>query len=423
MRRLTIATTLAMIAAACLGTQPLRAHTERRTKPIVDSPPVNLRRSCPARNSASVLCPLDTMQVKHAAAPMATRSVVTPAPPRAPIPADTAGAERIRATIGPIAAGPAWYEDSLTVEANTQWKQFGAKWDAGNSISAYERPAIYYKQFALTGDTIWRSRAHQILVAWRDGYLFPAIASGSNTSPHWSQAESAFLDCKVMHDAKSCEAVSKIGQGLLGMTFGYITQTGNPDVEARIQARVIVSQWMLEKVQGSPNKYLDSAIVQSLRVMNSDGYAPFKSTCGGSLNYMNGMLYDVLTRIHDQRPGAYNAVIEAKAKAFGEWLWRTQWRAADASFNYVSVVCTGTGSPTAAPDLNGLMLPLLGWLGKTTGDSTWFTRGDQVVGGMRNASVYLYRQYSESFSSSFRYFGYRAQLAALNTNGIPIRKP
>jgi hypothetical protein len=127
---------------------------------------------------------------------------------------------------------------------------------------------------------------------------------------------------------------------------------------------------------------------------------------------MNGMLYDVLTRIHDQRPSAlYNAQIETKAKAYGNWVWSTQWRGTtnpgDNSFNYVSVLCDGTGGPTSSPDLNGLMLPLFGWLGKTTGDATWFTRGDQILNGMQQASLYLYRQFSESYSSSHRYLGYR----------------
>jgi len=309
--------------------------------------------------------------------------------------------------VGDVPASFRWYEQRFKAYADSQWAAFGPKWDAGNSISGYERAAIYYVWWARTGDTTYLARAHATAVDYRDKYLVPA---GYAASPHWSQMESMYLDCIISKDQKSCDALPNVAYKLSGFpNTGYFDL---PQGEPRIQARVIMAQWLNELYTKQHSKVLDSAVVKALRITNADGWAPFQSTCGGSLNYMNGMLYDVLTRIHDHRPSAaYNKLIESKAKAYGEYVWRSQWRGSvpgdSPSFNYVSLECPGTGSPTAAPDLNGLMLPLFGWLGKQTGDPVWFTRGDQIMQGMQGASFYLYRQFSESYSSSYRYLGYR----------------
>jgi len=343
----------------------------------------------------------------------AALTVTTQTSPTNPVSPVAGSAAAVLAFAGPdimktqVPTAFSFYENNWKQYADQQWLDFGPAWNAGNSISGYERAAIYYIWWARTGDTTYFNRAHQTAVNYRDNYLIPAAYG---TSPHWSQMESMYLDCIIAKDQKSCDALPNVAYKLGGFpATGYFDLSQG---EGRIQARVITALWMNEKYTGQHSDVLDQAIVKALSVMNADGWAPFQSTCGGSLNYMNGMLYDVLTRIHDQRPSAlYNSTIETKAKAYGNWVWATQWRGVanpgDNAFNYVSVYCEGTGSATSAPDLNGLMLPLFGWLGKTTGDQTWFTRGDQILGGMQQASVYLYRQFSESYSSSHRYLGYR----------------
>ena len=55
----------------------------------------------------------------------------------------------------PVADVPSslrWYEQRFKMYADSQWRAFGPKWDAGNSISGYERAAIYYVWWARTGD-------------------------------------------------------------------------------------------------------------------------------------------------------------------------------------------------------------------------------------------------------------------------------
>jgi uncharacterized protein YjdB len=313
-----------------------------------------------------------------------------------------------------VPAAFSFYENNFKSYSDAQWAAYGPRYDAGNSISGYERAAIYYIWWARTGDTTYLSRAHQTAVNYRDNYLIPANYA---TSPHWSQMESLYLDWIVTGDTKSRDAVLNVGN--IWIAF-LLHDKGTPSYlmaqsEGRQRARIMISEWMVEKITGTRNQWLDSAIVQTVGVLNTQGFAPDASTCGGSLNYMGGMTMDALTRLHDQRANgwntAYNSAIETKALAFGNYLWSSQWRGAsipgDNSFNYMSVLCDGTGSPTSAPDLNGLVIPLFGWLGKSTGDATWFTKGDQILNGMQTAYIDQYRQFSESYTSSHRYLGYR----------------
>ena len=369
-----------------------------------------------AAGSASIVATVSGI-TGSASVTVSSTTTTAPTSPTAPITPPAGSAAFVLQFAGPeimpsqIPAAFSFYEANFKQYSDAQWAAFGPLWDAGNSISAYERPAIYYIWWARTGDTTYLSRAHQTMLNYLDNYLIPA---GYATSPHWSQMESLYLDCQITKEPKSCAAIPAVAAVM--SAFPSSDYFAAVEGEARIEARVIMALWMAEKQSGQTNSLLDYAINRALSSMNSSGFTPFTATCGGSLNYMNGMLYDVLTRIHDQRPGSYNAAIEKNAIAYGNYLWSTQWRGVaypgDNSFNYFSVDCTTSdgvhqGAPTSAPDLNGLMLPMFGWLGKFTGDATWFTKGDQVLNGMQNASVYLYRQFSESYSASHRYLGYR----------------
>jgi hypothetical protein len=121
------------------------------------------------------------------------------------------------------------------------------------------------------------------------------------------------------------------------------------------------------------------------------------------------MLADVLSRMYNERGdnGGNNPAILASLTKAANYLWDTQWRPSDRSFNYASLECQNAGGPTSAADLNGLILPVYGWLGKTTGDASWFAKGDAILSGMTGADIELYKQFSESYTASYRYFGYR----------------
>jgi len=401
------------LAIAASG-QPITGLAVTWSVPAASAPFVTVDASGKVRSIAPGTAQISaTIAGVNGSAPI-TIDAVSATPPGGQTPASVnpAGAAAVLALMGPainLSQAPApfsWYQSNFKKYSEIQWGAFGPRWDGGNSNAGYDRAAINYVWWALTGDTTYLNRAHAFAVAYRDNYLIPA---GYAASPHWSQMESLYLDCQITQDSKSCAAIPAVADRL--SVFPPSDYFAAIEGEARIEARVIVALWMAEKVTGKKSALLDMAINRSLSSMNESGFTPFTATCGGSLNFMNGMLYDVLTRIHDQRPGSYNGAIEKNAIAYGNYLWSTQWRGVaypgDNSFNYMSVECSLQGSPTSAPDLNGLMLPMFGWLGKLTGDQTWFTRGDAILSGMTGADIALYKQFSESYTSSYRYFGYR----------------
>lgn len=323
--------------------------------------------------------------------------------------------------------GITFYEDMFTTYGDAQWLQYGAAWNAGNTISEYERPLTYWVWWVRTGEQKWYDRAVAMLLDWRENYLLPNNADPftANPSPHFSQAESLYVHWLLTGDTRSRDAAlgSANNMGLSWALEHRLAGIANPNLESRVQARALMAMWIATRIAGEDGQpsdqnpttygeYLDGMIEDTLSSLNANGYGEFASTCGGSLTYMCCMLADTLARIYDQRPGSYNATILTKLTALGNYLWDTQWRGtanpSDLSFNYISLLCTGTGSPTASPDLNGINAVLFGWLGLRTGDSSWYTKGDQILQGMQQSTgIYLYRQFSEQFTSSYRYLGYR----------------
>jgi hypothetical protein len=306
---------------------------------------------------------------------------------------------------------PAFWITNLKTTMAASIVRWGYAWDAGNSISGYDRAAICYMLYKITQDPIWLAHGHAYAVNYRDGYLIPAEYSAS---PHWSQMEGLYLHWKLTGDTASRDAVLIVASKFTGAFAQNDSWFGIPQSEGRIQARTLLAMWLAEKINGVTDANLTPAIVKAMADMNADGWTPFSSTCGGSLNYMNGMLWDVLTRLRLARPdAAYNTTIDTNVVAFGNYLWDSQWRGVtpgdSQSFNYISLECTGTGSPSPAVDLNGLIVPVFGYLGKYV-DASWFTKGDQVFAAMAGAFIDVeqgYRQFSENYTSSYRYLGYK----------------
>jgi hypothetical protein len=333
---------------------------------------------------------------------------------QAPVNPNLTGAAAVLALMGPTInpsqtpASFAWYESNFKKYGDLQWSAYGPRWDAGNSNAGYDRAAINYVWWARTGDTTYLNRAHAIAVAYRDNFLVPA---GFATSPHWSQLEGLYLDWLIMGDTQSRDAVLRVANVFVAFD-PFLDALYKDWLDNRIQARVLLSFWMAEKIEGVGSPWtarLNAAIPRVLSIQNADGHWGFLSTCDGSWNFMTGMLTDLLARMYDQRGdnGGNNPAILASVTKAANYLWDTQWRPADQSFNYASLVCRTDGGPTPAADLNGLILPVFGFLGKKTGDASWFTKGDAILSGMTGAYIEAYKQFSESYTSSYRYFGYR----------------
>jgi len=252
-------------------------------------------------------------------------------------------------------------------------------------------------------------------------YLLIDPSNPYNASPHFAQPESLYMYYLLNGDERMKTAAVQIAMKFWGF-WAEIDNLTKPWLEGRVQTRVMMSNWVAEKLVGvgTPTGFgdgstftgiLDDEVNRVLAMQSPDGSWRFPiSTCGESLTYQAGMLSDLLTRLYDKRPKAYNPAILSAMTNLGNYLW-TQWREpsfpGDKSFNYLSGLCMGTGSPTSSPDLNGFVAPLYAWLGKRTGDTAWFDKADDIIDGMQAGAFYLYRQYSEEFTSSYRALGYR----------------
>jgi uncharacterized protein YjdB len=298
----------------------------------------------------------------------------------------------------------------------------------------YDRGVVYYARYMRTGDATFLSKGHAIALAYRQQYLEP---NGYKASPHWSLSRGLELHYRLTGDTLSRRAVAGMfGEMLIMHTI--VPAGGKADLENtqvsymenRIQARVLqgaLSSYRMGASYARADGYggelspatwptrLRTMLNQILSTQNANGSYSWVQICGGQLNYMVGMLNDVLIEYYrdfEQDPRIPGAIERAN-----EYLWTTQWRAADGAFNYASVNCapnpwgTMVGSTDAAGDLNGLLIASFGWLYQRTGDPKWKTRGDEIMAGLilpRWAGAYASsKQFNQAFAESYRYIGWR----------------
>lgn len=142
-------------------------------------------------------------------------------------------------------------------------------------------------------------------------------------------------------------------------------------------------------------------LAQILKAQRPDGSFLWGGYCTSSINYMNGILNDVLIRYYTRfRP---DSVIVSSVRRNADWLWATQWRP-DGSFNYQSISCQRNNSgPSRSPDLNGLFVTTYGWLYQQTGDGRYRDAADQIFSTLQRGT-YLQgsKQFNQMYTMSYR---------------------
>jgi len=359
----------------------------------------------------------------------------TPTPlPIPPIPPEpTTDAAKILALLGPTksvtdtaALGPDFARyDQIFLEklpSTNTWED-----------NYYDRSVVYYARYARSGDATFLQKGHDIVLKYRKDYLEP---NAYKLQPNWSQVRGLELHYLLTGDAASQKAVAGIyAQGLAGFSrpiWGTppIPDLANPQssyMENRIQARCLQAALSCYRMGASyTGEYgeftpatwpteLRNMLNQILSVQKADGSYSWVQICGGQLNYMVGMLNDVLIEYY--RDFEADPRIPTAIQSANEYLWTTQWLAADAAFSYCSTLCapnpfgTNVGGKEAAGDLNGLFIASFGWLYSRTGEQKWRDRGDLILSGLvsaRWASNYSgSKNYNQAFSEAYRYFGWR----------------
>lgn len=351
---------------------------------------------------------------------VATATAPAPTPPPAPPPPSTTDT-RVAAIFGLMGAAPtvastearggtwARYESDFRTFADRHWAASGADWSLGNF---YDRAMMYYVWWARSGNQTYLDRANQMAVNYRRNYL-EANAYGS--SPHWLQIDGVALHYLVTGDAASLTAVGRTADGFAGDP--WIASLGGTNfADNRIQARTITALLDAWKLRAPSTRGYDwaaklrQALPVILATQSADGaYRERNAQCGYNKPFMVGMLNDALIRYYEtfeRDPRILPAVRRAV-----DYMWARNWLSGAQSFQYLEGYCTspyGDGDPSAAPDLNLMIVSGYGWVGRMTGDGSYYTKGDAVfAGGVTRAWIDGQKQFNQQYTSSYRYLTYR----------------
>jgi hypothetical protein len=303
-----------------------------------------------------------------------------------------------------LSATHAKYEQDFVTYADKHWALEGSCWEN----DYYDRALAYYGYWVRSGNIEYWKRANAQAVAYRTNYLEP---NAYNSSPHWAQLEGLEKQYLLTGDDASRVALGGVADKL---NAGYQPTLGNTDNwwDNRIQARLLQSYllaWQVNAPSGAGLSWpalLDGGLTKILGTQSADGSYRFTSLCGESLNFMAGLLNDVMIKYYTYYQA--DARIPGAVKRSVDFLWNTQWDATAQAFKYISGPCATEGAPTPAPDLNGLIVTSFSWTYRMSLDATYRDRADAVfAGGVNGAWLDGSKQFNQEYTSSFRHLGYR----------------
>jgi hypothetical protein len=322
--------------------------------------------------------------------------------------------------IGPTLRAPApfnsRYESRFVTQSDGRWEIFSAAY--GGSLTAdeaignnyYDRALSHWAWWMRTADPEYWHRANRYLMAWRELY---ARRHNYSLQPHQMQVEGLELHYLLTGDEESLRAAGVWGanmQNWLGTRYFSGDAT-----EGRIQSRVLqafVTAYRLNAPGGRDWKGLaKQAIDGILAQQRSDGSYRWDITCGEQLNYMAGLINEVMTYYYDH-VDADARIPQSIDRSLG-FLWNTQWLASDGAFKYNSGSCSGVGGPSPAPDLNLMFVQQWGWMYRRAGDAKYRSQGDAIFAeGVQRAwfgnnMLQANKQFNENYRSSWQYLHLR----------------
>ena len=299
------------------------------------------------------------------------------------------------------------YETDFATFADEHWVETAD--DRGGNY--YDRALVYYAFWARTGNAEYWYRANRMAYRYRVDYI---EYNNYSTSPHWAQMEGVQLHYLMTGDEMSRKAVGAIADILYRSVhtrdgYGTSAQKG----ENRQIARMIQAELLAWRINATGNyvgtawaSKLDDALNGVLAIQATDGAWRFADLCGQGLNYMDGMLADVLIEYH--RVYRADARILPALQRLATYQWGSQWLADSRAFKYASGYCEGVGGEGPAEDVLGLQINLYAWLYAKTGQTLFRDRADAIFNGMVGR-VWLdgTKQFNQQYTTSYRYLHYR----------------
>jgi hypothetical protein len=314
------------------------------------------------------------------------------------------------------------YEDRFAQQSDGRWSIFKQKYDAnelntGITENYYDRAMFHWVWWARTGDVKYWIRAVHYLMAYRENYM---RGYDYRVQPHNMMVEGFELHYLLTGDEESRYGVGAMASMLTSPSWiGRIDENVPSYMEGRIMSRILLGiltahRLELETADSRQTKNMRDLATEAVgRILNrqtSLGTYPAEVTCGEQLNYMTGLINEVFAKYYDLiHPDP--RIPAAIAKSL-DYMWSTQWKAADGGFAYLSAgTCEGVGShTTGSPDLNMLIGHGFGWMYRQTGDAKWRERGDVIFNeGVSKAwfgsSTFTTaeKQFNESYRSSWQY--------------------
>lgn len=297
----------------------------------------------------------------------------------------------------------AGFDEGFEANGDAQWAMYGAKWD---NVYYYDRALNHIAYWVRGGGVRWMRRALAMALNYRTNYI---EVSGFGPAPHWAFPEGLALHYWLTGDEASRQAILKsTDRASIGFDPVRMADPSWAYIEGRIQARMLLLAAYSHALEGGdPYRSLASGYVNSIvSVTKADGSYSWPNWCGYQGNYMVALQNDALVKF--TRLIGDDARILPTMKLSLDYLWNTQWRAADRSFNYTSGPCPNVGDTIPAPDLTALFASSYSWYAQQTRNETYRMRSEEIMSaGITGRWLGGPKQFNQVFYNTFEHLRYR----------------
>jgi hypothetical protein len=301
------------------------------------------------------------------------------------------------------APGVATWDQRWATYAEWHWNDSADSWGA----NFYDRGNSYYAMWVRTGNPVYWHRGTRIVHGYRTGY----IEANNGSSPHWAQPAGLGAHYQLTGDEMSYTVLMWI----IRTNYPWVqpeNYRADGEMENRMRARMLLTYltwWQLaptEEERTALSGKLDALLTATLAAQRADGGYPTLSACGQTMNYMDGMLADVLIQLHE-RYRADPRIVTAVRKS-ADYLW-TQYRAESGGMQYISADCVNVGArDDIFPVLNNLAVNAFSWSYAKGAGLVYRDRADQLfANAAQRMSPTNGKEFNQLFNTAYRHLAYR----------------